>query len=100
MAYLQQAFYLHIYTQPFKFGTSGGGTILRLTGTQGDPATDPAAAVFPGTLFSLFTNTVPDRDEVRNGFGSIKIRLADSFGNYPEAVTTLTAGSTLTETSV
>ncbi len=88
---------LSIYTQPFKFDTSvEGGTILRLLGTQGNPATDPSGAVFPGSLFSLFTSTVPDDDEVRGGFGSIKVRLADSFGTYPEAVTTLT----LTETAL
>jgi len=92
---------LSIYTQPFKFDTSvEGGTILRLLGTQGIPATDPPDAVFPGSLFSLFTSTVPDDDEVRGGFGSIKVRLADSSGTYPEAVTTLTYGSTLTETAL
>ena len=80
-----------IYTQPFKSGTTGSGnTIITLTGTQGDLVNDPPAAVFPGTLFSLFPVANPLTNQNTTGLASIKVRVADSSGTYPEAATTLT----------
>ena len=80
-----------IYTQPFISGSTGSGnTIITLTGTQGDLVNDPPAAVFPGTLFSLFPVANPLTNQNTTGLASIKVRVADSSGTYPEAATTLT----------